>query len=286
MSDVLASPQMARSFPTPEDMLALLDIDGTLVSSGYQPTDDRIYLAIQDAQDAGWSLGLSSDTPYEAMILWRERFGLNGPLIAEKGALVENDGQISYDQELANAFKASQELFEDTLFETGAVIWKGNPVEAVKDGTKIGSPGDVVVMINSFRRTSLGFFVRTVNQHSELVINNTLTSLVINQARGCYPDFNDIVEDINHESGLLIAARNVINKRAGSLRLMQAMQVGQFAMIGNSIGDYVGSDIALHYAVGDATSEYKQKADYISEKPLTGGVVDILDNLVEVWEAK
>ncbi len=53
------------------DKVAMIDIDGTLIDKAYAVTDDRIYGAIQDAQNEGWKIGLSSDTPHETMQEWQ-----------------------------------------------------------------------------------------------------------------------------------------------------------------------------------------------------------------------
>lgn len=262
-------------FPIPQDKVALFDIDGTLIDKDYNVTDEDLYPAVQEAQDAGWVVGLSSDTPYEAMTLWRERFGMNGPIIAEKGAMIEQDGVLEYNTDDARCFGEACENIEDRFRALGAVIWRGNPVEAIKSGIKIGSQGDTVVMVNSLRTCSMGFFVRSVGGEGELRIDSELTETFATEARQYYPAL-EIAEDLNHDFGLLIAARENMSKRVGSLKLMAAMGITRFAMVGNSFADYVGSDIAIHYAVGDATPELKEQADYVATGPITQGAVEIL----------
>ena len=51
-------------------------------------------------------------------------------------------------------------------------------------------------------------------------------------------------------------------------------------MIGDSAFDFIGADIAKHYAVGNADAEFKSKADYIARNHLTCGVVEILSALI------
>lgn len=270
---------LTRTFPFPEDPLALFDIDGTLIDKNYEVTDNTVYEKIQEAQDAGWTIGLSSDTPYEAMKLWRQRFGANGPIIAEKGALVEHSEGLLYDKHEVAAFLQARERILKSLEQDGARLWKGNPVEAIKDNLRYGDPGDVVVLVNTLRQCGLSFFVRSVNAEGELEINNALTERIVANARPFYPDYADLEEDMNHDYGILIASREANTKRAGSKKLLGALGVQNFAMVGNSITDFVGHDIAVHYAVGDATPAYKEKADYVATTPLTAGAVEILSGL-------
>jgi 3-deoxy-D-manno-octulosonate 8-phosphate phosphatase KdsC-like HAD superfamily phosphatase len=72
-----------------------------------------------------------------------------------------------------------------------------------------------------------------------------------------------------------------MNKRIGTLKLQQIMGIGRVAMIGNSIADYIGTDIAVQLAVNDATQEYRDVAHYVSRAQLTSGVVEALSILVE-----
>lgn len=269
----------SEEFPLPADRVALFDIDGTLIDKDYNVTDSRLYPFIQTAQEQGWTIGLSSDTPYEAMALWRKRFGINGPIIAERGALVEHDQNLLYDTDEARAFLEAREQLLQHFDDKGIVVWEGNPVEAIKDNIRIGQPGDSVVLMNNLRQSSLSFFVRRVNEANELVKSADLTELVVADARLFYPAFGDIDEDLNHDYGLVIASRESNNKRRGSQMLRSALQVDSFAMVGNSITDYVGNDIAVHYAVGDSTPAFKERADYIASDPLTSGSVEILGKL-------
>lgn len=273
------NPVVLDSFPLPDDKVALFDIDGTLIDSTYNVTDERIYASIQEAQEQGWVIGLSSDTPYEAMTLWRTRFGANGPLVAERGALVEHEHDVAYDIHEVNAFSKAREQLHQYFSDNGAIVWEGNPVEAIKHNMQIGKPGDLVILMNNLRRSSLGYFIRIVNEENQLVIDADVTESVVTSARFCYPDFEDIDEDLNLEYGLVIASRESNTKRAGSERLRSALQLARFAMVGNSIADYIGGDLAVHYAVGDATLDFKQKADYVAKAPLTAGAVEILGKL-------
>src|SRR5689334_10074037 len=150
---------MTEGFPLPINKLALNDIDGTLINQDYLVTDSRINEYISHVQSAGWVLGLSSDTPLEAMETWKSRFGLNGPLVAEKGAMVKDATLSIVDDVSLNHFSEAKILIEDYLLNQQHILWKGNPVEAIRDNIQIGSPGEIVVLLNTLRQCSLSIFV-------------------------------------------------------------------------------------------------------------------------------
>ena len=260
----------------PDERLALCDIDGTLIDQSYQFTDPAIHKAVADIQGAGWVVGLSSDTPYEGMIRYKDMLGMHGPIIAEKGSVVEWDGSLSYDVEEAAIFASSYKRIKEALGRSDVVVWEGNPVKVITDGIRIGRAGDVVVLMNNLRRCSLGLFPRLVNEDGEMVIDTDLTTQIVEQARTLYPDIPNLGEDLSHDYGLLILAKDSVSKRTGSQKLLDLCGLeGRFAMVGNSFADYVGDDIAKHYAVNNATDEFKAVADYVAYTPVTGGVVEI-----------
>jgi hydroxymethylpyrimidine pyrophosphatase-like HAD family hydrolase len=268
--------------------VVLFDLDGTLIDGSYKPTDDRIYSAVAEAQAIGWKLGPHSDTPYEALHVWKERFGMNGPTIAEKGAVVEIDGRPDVDAVVVEAFAEARQR-TTALFEAMDLrVWTGNPVEALRDGLKIGEVDERVILMNGLSQASLRFFVRRVNDRGELEINRDDTAALVARAREVYPAFDDLGEDLNHKYGLVIASLTRYTKRNGALRLMAARGLQQVVMVGNTMDDYLNGgatdkDIAYHGAVGNADPAFWLAADYgASREPeghTTGGAVEILHYL-------
>lgn len=57
---------------------------------------------------------------------------------------------------------------------------------------------------------------------------------------------------------------------------MQLLSISQIGMIGDSMGDFIGSDIAIQYAVGNAGKTYREAADYIAREDYARGVTEIL----------
>lgn len=266
--------------PQCEEKLVLFDIDGTLVDAHYETTDDRIFASIKMAKEEGWVLGLSSDTPHKSLVDWGKYFGIDGPIIAEKGALVDVRGEKITIAESPHNFIEMREQIVSSFQEKGIVVWQGNPVNFLKNKETIGQPGDLVVLINSLREQSLGCFFRTVAQNGELSIDIDVTENLAAQIRSFYPEGNVFQEDLNHSHGLIIVSHKDIDKRTGSLELQKIMQIGKFAMIGNSLADYIGDDIAIHLSVADGTPEYRNIASFVSASPITSGAVEALEALV------
>lgn len=269
----------AKTFPVPSDRVALFDLDGTLLGQDYQFTDDLIYPAVQSAQEAGWFVGLSSDTPYESLAVWRQRLGLNGPIVAERGAVTEAKEELFFNRAEATVYANARAQICQTWKDMGASIWYGNPVEAIRNSERLGEPGKILALVNILRRCGLGFHIRQVKEDGSLTISQSLTETMAVEARLSYPDFDDLIEDLNHDYGLIVVSREGLNKRTGAQKLATVLQVGKFAMVGNSISDYLGDDLAVHYAVADATEGFKAVADYIADAPATSGAVEVLKGM-------
>jgi hydroxymethylpyrimidine pyrophosphatase-like HAD family hydrolase len=262
------------------EKLALLDLDGTLIDDAYQVTDTAIYETIANTQDAGWTIGLHSDTPYEALTIWRERFGMNGPIIAEKGAVIELAGKVTLDSVAADMVDVARQHVTNYAHTHGLGVWSGNPVEALRSDLRYGTPGQTVVLINTLSRCSLRFFVRVTQSDGSLAIEDARTQAVISDCRPLFPTFTNPIEDNNPDFGLMIASQGNITKRLGAQKLLADLGIDQCVMIGNSMTDYLGSDIAEHFAVSNATPEYQTVAATVAA-PLTSGCVTALRTLAE-----
>lgn len=277
------SPRTHEEYPplTVPDKVTMIDIDGTLINANYHVTDDRIMHAVHSAQNDGWQIGLSSDTPYGSMKEWHRQFGMNGPIISEKGAFVKYDEHAVTTAKTPFDFIALRDLFLEQIKQADTVIYRGEPVQLLKSEQRIGEPGETVILSNEFREHSIGYFVRAVDEDGVLRIDEQKTLEYADQIRSLYPEDIEFDEDLNHSHGLMIVSHKDMHKRTGTLELSRVMGIGKIAMIGNSIADYVGDDIAVHLAVGDATPEYKNVADYVESGSATSGVVQALARLVD-----
>jgi hydroxymethylpyrimidine pyrophosphatase-like HAD family hydrolase len=267
----------------PESETILSDLDNTLVEGGFNTNCSEIYEVISRIQSNGLKIGLSSDTPFEALEVWRDRFGMNGPIIAEKGAVVCTESGLSYNKEDSTTFTNTLETMINALSVKGFVIWEGNPVEALRMNMRIGNPGDRIALVNNLRKCSIGLFFRLVGQSGEMRTDQTITRLAMENIRNIYSNL-EIDEDYNENHGLVIIARKGTNKRTGTQILMEDEGFKEVGMIGDSMSDYLGSDIAKHFAVQNAADKFKALSDYVAKERLTLGVVEILNKLLKTSE--
>lgn len=269
-------------FPIPSDRIVLFDLDETLIDRKYSVTDDAIYDAVGRAQEEGWQLGLNSDSSLETLRQFSDHFAFNGPIVAERGAIVEIDGEVFTNNDDLASFGTAKDAMEQRLNELGVAVWSGDPSPALREGLRVGERGDIVVLVNAYRRSSIGLYFRSVNDSGELMIDPSVTDMLAGEMREFYPELSGLYEDLNHDYGVLILSRQEMVKRIGTQSLMQQGGYAQIGMVGNALTDYVGGDIALHYAVGNAKEEYKEQASYISDYPYTTGAVDILQRLAGI----
>ncbi len=169
---------------------------------------------------------------------------------------------------------------DDLFKDEGFVVWNGNPVDFIRKNQKIGIAGDKVVLMNEFRKGSLSFFVRGVDEQGRLVTDDTLLKEAIDLASKLYPEIDGLEEDCNPNYGILIISKKGINKRFGTRKLMASLNIAGIGMIGDSYADFLGNDIARHYAVGNADIAFKDVADYVASSDVTAGVTEIFNKIL------
>ncbi|MDL2362989.1 MAG: HAD hydrolase family protein [Patescibacteria group bacterium] len=270
---------MSETFPKPDSHFALIDLDGTLVDETYNQNSNDLIDTVTAAQSAGWTIGLSSDTPYEALKSWHEKFNMNGPILAERGAVVAINGVLEYSRHRAESYAVAREKIGEYFNKQSIKVWYGNPVEAITQKKSIAEPGEAVMMVSDQRLCSLGIFARRVTANGVIVVDNNLLESQIDSIRDCYPVDLDTSEDLNYDYGLVIATCRDVDKRTGTRSLLSKLRLGKIAMIGNSMADFLGHDVANHYSVGNADEEFKAVADYSDPLKYTLGVQSILKGL-------
>lgn len=260
--------------------LALFDLDGTLIDNAYRLTDARIDHSVENVQHRGWTVGLSSDTPYEVLEGWRRQLGMNGPIIAERGAVVEVGDKLIFDARVAAKVALARDVIARYLHgQQNTTVWQGNSTNAIRQGETIGEPGQRSVLINNLSLCSLRFYVRRVSNTGAMVIDDSLTQATIEELAPFYPDLDDPSIDNNPTFGIMIMSEKGVDKRSGLATLLEDQPYQHRIMVGNSMGDYIGDDLVQQYAVANADDDYKQRSILVAENPLTSGCIEILDKL-------
>lgn len=269
----------SAGIPLPPSKLMLVDLDKTLIDPSYQITDSEIIDEISRVQSFGWQVGLSSDTPLDALKNWRQRFGLNGPIIAERGEIVWlPDGKEFVINEAEDFFGNLRQTFIAHLVKERASFVHGDVTQLLRTNPALPDMIDPrMILIQAHRRCSLTFYGRRISNDGKLTIDNDLVNNLVSITRNIVgdPPF-DLLEDHNPEYGIYILSPKSVDKRSGTLRLIETLGIASVGMVGDSSSDIVGNDIAHHYAVGNAKQELKAVAEYTSLALYTAGVVDIL----------
>lgn len=268
--------------PLPSSRLILIDLDKTLIDATYQVTNIRIYDEIKRVQALGWQLGLSSDTPLEPLRRWLNEFGLNGPIVAERGALLKlRDGKEISAHESGEYFSELKRTLSDYMTQQRIPFFYGDATQLIRnDLNLLNMVDDHIVLLQAYRRHSLGFYTRKVDATGKLTPDNDglLSMMHTVQRMIGSPSFR-LVEDINPEYGIYILSPEEVSKRTATLILMKELGIFEIGMIGDSTTDILGEDIAIHYAVGNARDEFKKISKYSSPHANTNGVVDILRHI-------
>ncbi|MDP3994242.1 MAG: HAD hydrolase family protein [bacterium] len=265
--------------PLPNSKLMLIDLDKTLIDAKYNFTDDSIFEEIVRVKLLGWQLGLSSDSPLESLKNIRNYLGLNGPIIAERGSVVWLPNGKEFPMiEAEEFFNTTRRLLVNKLAEDRRSFYYGDATQFVANRPILPNMLDnKIILIQAHRKCGLCLYGMSIDNNGSLVIDNELTEQTIQLTKSLMPNppFT-LNEDFNKGYGIYILSPDNVNKRKGSLTLLQNMNLSKIGMIGDSSSDILGNDIAFHYAVGNAKPELKTVANYVSNMDYTSGVIDIL----------
>lgn len=284
MKDILRLLQREKSAGNeiilPKNRVLLFDKDETLLNRKYQLTDTQIQDTIRGLQDQGWILGISSDAALEILQPLSQQLGLNGPLIAERGAIVQKpDGEILMNSHDIDAISSSRHAMEQHLSELGIPVILNTDPRLKNDTVDWGKPGEIIVVINALRKCSIALNIKRIQSDGNLGFDEDATNTIVDAVKPFYPIFSHLFEDVSHDYGVLIVSNGDVNKRSGTQLYLREAGLQQVGMIGNSESDYVGDDIAVHYAVGNGTNGFKKNAVYTAQASLTQGVIEILSKI-------
>lgn len=266
--------------------LVLVDLDLTMINEQYQPTLplETIQQVAQESLDHGDKIGLISDTALSTLQHRMTEFGFWGPIISEKGALITWPiGESELTTEMAidwivfkrMVIKSLEKRFPeaDIVEERYLTFFDSSPQER-----GLSSPSKVVIIINPNRNYSFSFHVRLVDG-DQLIMDQLLFDIVVTAMNEIVTEeyLPHVVLDANSKYCVIIYTEKKFDKSIAILRLKQMYPSYRFVAIGDSGGDAVlKGHVDLLCAVNNATAELKGVADIISDKPITAGVLELL----------
>lgn len=254
----------------PPNMI-FIDLNGTLVPEetvdGYIAPEHIAALqqAVARAKERGYAVGLCSDSPLPQLQAYAETLGIDGPIIAENGNLIFNNGQTLALQTLPEIEVFRRQIVAETTRlgyqqeqDRVAPEFGGGQVDATSQLWSFGAN----------RQTSI-----TVFGPPDLI---TLLGVRFGGIEGVSvdpaPEYFCLAihpgEDYRHNKGLTL---NTLAAYGYNL-----------VMVGNSKSDWVepARGVVCTFVAGSRIdTNIASRAGYVSDQPTVRGVIDILNRI-------
>lgn len=255
----------------PEDIV-FLDVNGTIFPDdsvdGYIPEDDIALLnqAVATAKSKGLAVGLCSDSPLSQLQEIAKKLKVDGPIIAENGNIIFNDGQALTLNELPEI-----EIYKRKIIELAQKLGLHQTEDCIAPEF-----GGRQVNVNNFqwsfganRKTSV-----TVFGPSQLIeqLGTYFSGHQHGFSTDCSPEYNFFA---------IHPRENYKQNKGHTLNVLSA-HGHKIVMIGNSMSDWVepGDGVVCTFVGGARImGEAIRKAGYISDMPTIKGVINILEKL-------
>lgn len=262
--------------------LILLDWDSTVIDPESNINAIDFFNVLQAKMNSGWQVGISSDTPLRRLRTWAKSLSLNGPIIAEKGAVVWiPDFQQVFTSDISHVFASIRSrLVEEVAKLSGYALFLGDNTLFIESVRGLRSNDIALVAIDSYRTCSIGLFVRKVAGNS-LIIDQDCLETVYQVLLPLLPEDHSFSEhDVNFEFGFIAIHSQSTNKTRGTKELISIVgQPQELIMIGDSISDYIRLPFVRHFAVGNARPEFKLIAERVANLPYSDGCVELLNEI-------
>ncbi len=260
------------SLELPENII-FVDVNGTLFSDdspdGYIPQEDieQLKQAVVIAETKGLLVGLCSDSPLPQLQKLARGLGIYGPIAAENGNVLYHNGNILVINPLANI-----EAYKQT------VLGKTQELGIQQAEDSIGKEFGGNNPENLEQKWSFG-----ANRLASISVFGSVE--LIQQLGKFFEGERDISVDCSPEHNYFAIHPGLDYKLNKSKTLSLLTQYGHnIIIIGNSMSDWVDPSTRVQCAFvanPRVTSEVAEHAAYVSDKPLTKGVIDILAKIME-----
>lgn len=261
------------------------DWDNTIVREDYLPDSVEFTSLIKSRQDDGWLIGLNSDTPLRRLANWQKPLGMNGPIIAENGAVVWwPDTKPLITSKAESIFTELRQDILDILTRVPNLsLFVGDSTEFIKSVKRLSCADRLLVVFDAYRLCSLGLFVRQLTDDGSLMKTAEATE-EISQLLDPHLPNTPLITSIDPSGlpyGYLCIGAADVNKSVGIKALLAAYpEISDVIMVGDSMRDYISLSLEYpriqNFAVGNACEELKQLADYVAKKQFAEGCSEIL----------
>lgn len=275
--------------------LILVDVDETLIDANYNLTcsASEWKKSVRLAETRGVAIGLNSDSAYEMLQRRARAYGMNGPIVAERGALVGKNPEARALCTNADArdFQKLRRAFAQTLM-TGArlskyltIIGHVNEISGWKTAPSRNSCfNDTAVLVNGFRYCSLSFYVRKRRgghwiKDAEAL--DEVIGIVDSLARKRFSVlWNTKDTDRNPDFGICIFHHQDTKKSLACDPIIELFGERDIYMIGDSMSDYMDDNRIRHCAVANASKEFKERCASVANQSRTRGVIELIGQIV------
>jgi len=264
--------------------LVLFDWDDTIVNSGIpcQNDDNQLKNIIQAKVNEGYWIGLNSNTPLKRLQSWWAQLGMNGPIVAEKGAVIwwPNAQEIVVSQSSEFVFEILQELVLLFMKRTDIGLFFGDNAYFINSINRLDISNNILVALDAYRVCSIGMFVRKISD-GYLIQDHETTNQIFRLISPVIPS-NSLLSDLKLYSRmdfLSIMLLDADKTRGVQLLLEKWQRSTDVIMVGDSMEDYIDLPQVRHFAVGNAHNDFKKKAYKIAKSNYTRGCIEILSSV-------
>lgn len=266
--------------------LVLLDLDKTVVSVSGDTTSSVLPQIVRACAQQGITVGIASDSSLAKIEYWYGMLACNGPVIAERGAILIRTPGGPVEELLPGASGYFLELrarFLDRMRTEfpETVLLVGEPFHSV-DLRICDGLATRFVRINGSRRCSFSCVTRLLHEGRLILDADVLARyerVVSELCAAPSPPFS-VYHDVNPEYGSIIIGADEATKTHAVRWLCEPELPDRIIMIGNSMHDMIHAPRVEQWAVGNADPDYAARCSRVAVATLTDGVAELLRELV------
>jgi len=265
----------------PKKLLIFLDIDGTLIQLNQRPNSAALPKIIKKLSERGFLFGLNSNRSFEDVKPIYEKFGLNGPLILENGTYFKKDLHskkiflISNPQNISHMTEAAVKSFAESLSPNATVEFT-DTVKIIKQNKRLKKISQGI-LANKFRKYSGSVHLFKYGER-DLKTAKKLAGYLRNYFKR---NKLELEVEVPKYSDNIVFWPSRCNKGTALKKLKSYYNDYSFGMIGDDLADLKTlGHLKYFFAVANAQPMVQKKADFVSKKPYTQGVVEILNKFL------